>query len=150
MIKKVESDATDLIIYTDGVSRGNPGDAGIGVIIKDAGGKVIDEIGRYIGIATNNIAEYSALVAALKYAVRHKAGSMKIFSDSELMVKQMNGEYRVKDGDIAILFKEAQTLIERVKGQGSRVVITHILREENREADKLANRAVNLHFGMKK
>lgn len=146
MIKKVESDATDLIIYTDGVSRGNPGDAGIGIIIKDASGKVIDEIGRYIGIATNNIAEYSALIAALKYAVRHKAGSMKIFSDSELMVKQMNGEYRVKDGNIAILFKEAQELLKKI---GS-FTIRHIPREENREADKLANRAVNLHFGIKK
>ena len=66
------------------------------------------------------------------------------------MVKQMNGEYRVKNGDIAILFKEAQTFLKRVKGQGSRVVITHIPREENKEADKLANRAVNLHFGMEK
>ena len=146
----MESDAADLIIYTDGVSRGNPGDAGIGVILKDSSGKVVDEIGRYIGIATNNIAEYSALVAALKSALRHKAGCIKIFSDSELMVKQMNGEYRVKNGDIAILFKEAQTFLKRVKGQGSRVVITHIPREENKEADKLANRAVNLHFGMEK
>ena len=68
-----------MIIYTDGVSRGNPGDAGIGVILKDSSGKVVDEIGRYIGIATNNIAEYSALVAALKSALRHKAGCIKIF-----------------------------------------------------------------------
>ncbi len=147
-IKYIASQGTDLIIYTDGVSRGNPGDAGIGVILKDSSGKVIDEIGRYIGIATNNIAEYSALVAALKSAVKHKARSIEIFSDSELMVKQMNGEYRVKDGDIAVLFKEAQTFLKKVKGQGSRVVFTHIPREENKEADKLANKAVNLHFGM--
>ncbi len=142
----------NLIIYTDGVSRGNPGDAGIGVILKDSGGAVIDEIGKYIGTTTNNVAEYTALINALEYAVKHKAASADIFLDSELVVRQMNGIYRVKDENLAVLFNKAQLLIKKIrgKGQGSNVTLTHIPREKNKEADNLANKAVDLHFKSKR
>jgi len=141
----------NLIIYTDGVSRGNPGDAGIGVVLKDKNGAVVDEIGKYIGTTTNNVAEYTALINALEYAVKHKTVSADIFLDSELVVRQMNGVYRVKDENLALLFNKAQALIKkiRVKGQGSRVTLTHIPREKNKEADNLANKAVNLHLSKK-
>ncbi len=137
-----------MIIYTDGVSRGNPGDAGIGVLLKDSSGAVIDEIGKYIGATTNNVAEYTALLNALEYAVKHRAAIVDIFLDSELVVRQMNGVYRVKDENLAVLFNKAQALIKKIRGrgQGSRVTLTHIPREKNKEADNLANKAVNLHL----
>jgi len=136
----------NLIIYTDGVSRGNPGDAGIGVVFKDSKGAVIDEIGNYIGTTTNNVAEYTALINALEYAVKHKAASADIFLDSELVVRQMNGIYRVRDENLALLFNKAQTLINKIK----KVTLTHIPREKNKEADSLANKAVDLHFKQKR
>lgn len=136
----------NLIIYTDGVSRGNPGDAGIGVVFKDSKGAVIDEIGKYIGTTTNNVAEYTALINALEYAVKQKAASADIFLDSELVVRQMNGIYRVKDENLALLFNKAQMLIKKIK----KVTLTHIPREKNKEADNLANKAVDLHFKQKR
>ena len=136
----------NLIIYTDCVSMGNPGDAGIGVVLKDSKGAVIDEIGKYIGTTTNNVAEYTALINALEYAVKHKAASADIFLDSELVVRQMNGIYRVKDENLALLFNKAQTLIKKIK----KATLTHIPREKNKEADNLANRAVNMHFKSKR
>lgn len=136
----------NLIIYTDGVSRGNPGDAGIGVVFKDSKGAVINEIGKYIGTTTNNVAEYTALINALEYAVKHKAASADIFLDSELVVRQMNGIYRVKDENLALLFNKAQALIKKIK----KVTLTHVPREKNKEADNLANKAVDLHFRQKR
>lgn len=142
----------NLIIYIDGASRGNPGDAGIGVILKDKKGAAIDEIGKYIGTTTNNVAEYTALINALDYAVKHKAASVDIFSDSELVVRQINGIYKVKNENIAELFNKAQMLIKKIRGsgQGSRVTLTHIPREKNKEADNLANKAVNLYLKSEK
>jgi len=133
-------------VFTDGASRGNPGEAGFGVVIRDTGGKLLEEISGYLGQTTNNVAEYRALIAALKalskYVTGGKKGShpkIEIFSDSELMVRQVRGLYRVKSPGLLPLYQEAVSLLEGMKT----VTLTHIPRELNREADALANRAVD-------
>ena len=128
-----------LTIFTDGVARGNPGEGGFGVIIKDADGCVIEEVGGYIGITTNNIAEYTALLNALKTSLKYKAGKIVVYSDSELMVRQLNGIYKVKNEWLLPLYKEAKKLISNFGD----FIIEHIPREKNKEADALANRAVD-------
>ena len=99
-----------LVIYTDGASRGNPGHAGIGIVMKDENEKIVKEISDYIGETTNNIAEYTALVIALKTALEIYSEDVEVISDSELMVKQINGEYKVKNQGIKPLFEEATAL----------------------------------------
>ncbi len=128
-----------LTIYTDGVARGNPGEGGFGVVIKDADGSVIESVGGYIGITTNNIAEYTALLAALKTSLKYKASKVVVYSDSELMVRQLNGIYKVKNQGLLPLYKEAKDLTSRFLD----FIIEHIPREKNKEADALANRAVD-------
>ncbi|HOW42930.1 MAG TPA: ribonuclease HI family protein [Candidatus Omnitrophota bacterium] len=126
-----------LDIYIDGASKGNPGPSGIGVIIlKD--GQSIRTISRYIGTATNNIAEYSALIAALEESLLLKAEQLTIKSDSELLCRQLNRQYKVKSEHIRGLFEQATRLISGFK----HVSVCHIPREENAGADKLATRAV--------
>jgi ribonuclease HI len=125
--------------YTDGASRGNPGNAGIGVIFMDEKGDVIKEISEYIGQATNNIAEYTALLTALEEAVEMNIKLIEIISDSELMVKQMNGEYQVKNEGIKPLYKRACELLEEFE----KYSIRHVRREENKRADKLANLGID-------
>lgn len=127
-------------LYTDGCCRGNPGPAGIGVVIKDPRRKVLKELSEYIGEATNNIAEYSALIRGLEEAGILGAREITVFMDSELIVRQLNGEYRVKDDAMKELFRRA---LEVLKGFKS-FEIKHIDRSKNKEADKLANRAINL------
>ncbi|MBI5049078.1 MAG: ribonuclease HI family protein [Deltaproteobacteria bacterium] len=126
-------------IYVDGASRGNPGDAGIGVVIATGSGKTLKEIAKYLGKATNNVAEYQALIAALKEAKSLDVEAIKIFADSELMVKQIKGEYKVKSAGLLPLYKEAKGLLM----QFSRYDIIHINRERNTEADRLANQAID-------
>jgi ribonuclease HI len=126
-----------LIINTDGASRNNPGPAAIGVVIRDERGKTLIRISQSIGIATNNQAEYHAIIAALKKALELQASSVLLQADSELVVKQMNGGYRVKNADLKPLHAEAIALSRRF----STFNIKYIPREENVEADKLANRA---------
>ena len=129
----------DLItIKTDGAARGNPGPAGIGVVVLNSRGHILEEANKYIGEATNNVAEYNALLLGLILASDHKAGSVVFKLDSELLVKQLNGEYKVKNAALKSLFTEAKRLL----GQYQNVRIRHVPREENREADKLANDAI--------
>lgn len=129
----------NLIFYIDGASQGNPGPAGIGVVVCDKDGNVLENISEYLGENTNNIAEYSALIYALEEGLIRKAASIVINTDSELLVKQLNGEYKVKDEKIKRLFKNAQRLLKGYK----QVRVNHIERDKNKGADKLATKAVD-------
>ncbi len=126
-------------IYVDGASRGNPGLAGAGAVIKDGEGNVIKRIKRSLGITTNNIAEYRALILGLKGAKRLGLSRVKIFADSELVVKQLKGEYRVKNEGLKPLHSEARDLARGFEG----FTITYISRDKNAEADRLANKAID-------
>jgi ribonuclease HI len=132
MIKKA-------IIYTDGGSRGNPGPAGIGAVIYNEKKEKIAEISKYLGVKTNNQAEYQALIEALKKAKELKVDKVEAFLDSELIVKQLKGEYKVKNKDLASLFLEVYNL----KHSFSEISFKHIYREHNQEADRLANEAMD-------
>ena len=122
----------------DGGSRGNPGPAGYGVRISTDDGTVI-ELKEPLGIATNNIAEYNALLAALRWAIDHGLGALRVRSDSELLVRQMNGEYKVRNSGLLPLHQEARALARRI-GQ---VTFEHVRRELNKDADRLANEAMD-------
>lgn len=128
-----------LLIFTDGVARGNPGEGGFGAIIKGQDGKIIEEIGGYLGRTTNNYAEYSALIAALNASIKYNPDKVEIYSDSQLLVRQINGLYSVKSESLLPLFNEARRLISILRN----VIIFYIPREKNKEADVLANRAVD-------
>jgi ribonuclease HI len=125
--------------YIDGGARGNPGPAGYGVRIEDANGTLIEELHGGLGIATNNVAEYNGLLAALKWAVHHGHRSVEIRADSELLVKQMRGEYRVKNPGLQPLAARARLLI----GELADVTFRHVRRELNKEADRLSNRGMD-------
>jgi len=124
-----------VIICTDGASRGNPGSAAIGATIKDEQGKLIAHISQRIGQATNNQAEYRAVIAALEEATRLGAKQVKMNSDSQLVVKQINGEYRVKKAALKPLYQQVKRLQNLLDG----FTITYIPRQQNQEADNLAN-----------
>ncbi len=125
--------------YIDGGSRGNPGPAGYGVLLVDEHGTVVKELAESIGLATNNEAEYRGLIAALRCAAVEGHRSITIRSDSELLVRQMRGEYRVKSPGLKPLHDEAQSLVDSLE----RVVFEYVPRERNREADRLANLAMD-------
>lgn len=129
----------DYIVYTDGGARGNPGPAGIGIVIKDSTGKLIKEWGSKIGEATNNVAEYTALVEALKYLVTLKPNKVDCRLDSELVVKQMRREYKVKDADLQKLFIKVWNFAQQI----SKISFNHIPREQNKRADELVNEALD-------
>lgn len=126
-----------LFIHTDGACSGNPGPAGIGVVIKD-GDVIVKEVSRSIGIATNNIAEYTALVVALQEAMLLQAQEVDVKTDSELMYKQIIGEYKVKHENMLPLFEQVKSLIANFK----KFNIAHVRREFNKEADKLSTQAI--------
>jgi len=128
-----------ITIYSDGAARGNPGPAGAGAVLAAKDGRVVVEVCRYLGEMTNNQAEYRALLLALKEAKAIGAKSLEIFADSELMVKQIKGEYRVKNDGIRPLFAEIVKLLRAFGGY----TIEHIPRDENRHADRLANLAID-------
>ena len=128
-----------LVIFTDGAARGNPGPAAIGATIKDERGKLIAAISRRIGVTTNNQAEYRAVIAALEKAVSLGARQVELKADSELIVKQLNGRYRVKNKSLQPLYQKARQLIGTLDG----FTIAHIPRAKNREADELANKALD-------
>lgn len=131
---------SEMVIHTDGAARGNPGPAGAGAVIATADGKVVAEVCRYLGDGvTNNQAEYRALLLALEEAKRAGATRVAIHADSELMVKQVRGEYRVKNGGIKPLHAEAMALL---RGFGA-YTISYLPREQNRRADQLANLAID-------
>lgn len=135
-----------LIIYIDGASRGNPGRAGAGIWITNGEGKKISEVSRYLGHKTNNEAEYWALLLGLREAKRLGGEALQIFTDSELVERQIKGVYRVKDLDLKALHK---TVIENLKTFSS-FEIESIPREENKEADRLANQAIQRRIAKEK
>jgi len=128
------------VIFVDGASRGNPGPAAIGVTIKDERGELITFISRRIGRATNNQAEYRAIIAALEEATRLGAKQVDIKMDSELVVRQINGEYRVKKATLKPLYQQ----VKQLQGLLRDFTVTHIPRRQNFEADKLANKALDI------
>jgi dinuclear metal center YbgI/SA1388 family protein len=127
------------VLYTDGGARGNPGPAGIGARLLDAGGEVAEELADFIGRATNNVAEYQALIAGLEMALDHGVELLDVFLDSELVVRQVNGEYKVKDGGLKPLHEQACLLLSRFH----EVEVRHVRREQNAEADALVNQAID-------
>jgi len=128
-----------LIIHTDGGARGNPGPAAIGLVIKDAKNKVVFQEGKCIGETTNNQAEYQALVSALEHALKLGGTEVACYLDSELVVKQVRGEYKVKDASLAKQFLK----IHNLKTKFKILSFHHIARERNREADALVNQALD-------
>jgi len=132
---------TDLqaVLHTDGGARGNPGPAGIGVVLEDADGKVIGEIARGIGIATSNVAEYSALIAGLELALERGVSQIAIRVDSKLVAHQVRGEWKIKNDRLRALAVRARSLMERFESAS----IEHVPRELNAGADRLANQGMD-------
>ncbi len=128
-----------LEIHIDGGSRGNPGDAGFGVHVTTPEGAPVAGLYGYLGRATNNVAEYQALIHALRYAAKRGAKRVRIYSDSELVVRQVNGVYKVKHPAMVPLHRQAMALLQQFEGAR----VSHVRREQNREADRLANRALD-------
>ncbi len=128
----------ELTIYSDGASRNNPGEAGAGVYIMPTGGEPV-RIARYLGQTTNNIAEYTAAIIGLEYAVAKGATRVRLLADSELLVKQLNGQYRVKNEGLKPLHQKVKTLLEKIGA----TEVKYIPREQNKEADALANKAID-------
>jgi len=123
----------------DGGSRGNPGPAAYGVVVRDGKGDVVAQLKKYIGQNTNNVAEYFGLIAALDYAQTHGVRALRVESDSELMVKQMRGQYKVKSPDLKPLFERAKKMSQTLES----FRIDHVYREQNREADALVSLALD-------
>lgn len=132
-----------LVAHSDGGARGNPGPAGYGVAIQDQDGKKIAGLSEYLGHQTNNFAEYQGLIAALEYALRHGPRALRVVSDSELLVRQIKGIYKVKNPTLRDLYARAHDLIAQLEWFS----IEHALREHNREADRLANEAMDRGTG---
>ncbi|HWY99635.1 MAG TPA: ribonuclease HI family protein [Edaphobacter sp.] len=125
--------------HCDGGARGNPGPAGYGAVIQDDHGKILAELSEFLGMRTNNFAEYSGLLACLQYALDHHHPRLRVVSDSELMVKQIQGKYKVNSPDLRPLWQEARNRIARLEA----FEISHALRHKNKDADRLANQAMD-------
>jgi ribonuclease HI len=125
--------------HVDGGARGNPGPSGFGVSIQDPQGKPVAELSEYLGHHTNNYAEYQGLIASLRYAAENQITALKVVSDSELMVRQMKGIYKVRHPELRKLYDEAQQLVRKLKF----FEIRHAVREHNQTADRLANEAMD-------
>ena len=132
------TDAT-AILWSDGAARGNPGPAGIGAILKTPDGEVIAEVSDFLGHTTNNVAEYRALLAGLERAIEVGIQRIEVRADSELMIKQLRGQYRVKNAGLKPLYEQARQLLS----QFSNVKLSHVRREHNSEADRLANLGID-------
>jgi ribonuclease HI len=132
-----------LIAHSDGGARGNPGPAGYGVVIKDESGRKVAALSEYLGHQTNNFAEYQGLIAALEYAIKHGPKALKLISDSELLVRQIKGIYKVKNATLQDLHGRAKELIAQLNWFS----IGHAFREQNQEADQLANEAMDKGTG---
>ena len=140
LFSSVAETAADWVTaYIDGGARGNPGPAGYGIVITDGAGTTLAELSHFLGHRTNNYAEYSALIAALEWALGHGHRNVRVASDSELLVRQMKGIYKVKSPDLRPLYEAARTLTRKLE----RFELGHVLREKNRRADKLANQAMD-------
>jgi probable phosphoglycerate mutase len=133
-----------IVAYIDGGARGNPGPAGYGVRVETIDGAVVEELHGALGIATNNVAEYNGLLAALRWAVEHGERDVRIRSDSELLVRQMKGEYRIKHPGLQPLAARARLLMMEL----GRVTFEHVRREQNKEADRLSNVAMDESEGL--
>lgn len=129
----------EFFIHADGASRGNPGEAGVGAVIADDQGRTIKELKNFLGVATNNVAEYQAILMALRKALDLGAGSVLVYTDSELVARQLRGEYRVREEHLKDLHRQALELLS----QFGKYAIQVIPREENRRADQLANEAID-------
>ncbi len=129
----------EFFIQVDGASRGNPGEAGMGAVLADARGRTIKELKYFLGMATNNVAEYRAVILALQKALDLGAGRVTLHLDSELVARQLRGEYKVREAHLKTLHREALGLLNRF----SEYHIHHVPREENRRADQLANEAID-------
>ena len=143
-----ESDATPspsgwFTAHCDGGSRGNPGPAGYGAVIEDPQGHIVARLSEFLGIQTNNYAEYKGLLAVLAWAGQNSAGQLRVVSDSELMVKQMKGQYKVASPVLRPLWEEARRLARAL----DKFEISHTLRGGNKEADRLANEAMDRGMG---
>lgn len=129
-----------LILRTDGGARGNPGPAGIGVVVEDEKGNILEEHAKYLGVTTNNQAEYRAVILGLERALALGAASVEVVADSELLVRQANGEYKVKNPGLGQRYLEMKNLETRL---GGHVKYRHVRREYNKHADKLSNDAMD-------
>jgi len=132
-----------LVAHSDGGARGNPGPAGYGVVIQDQSGRKVAMLSEYLGHQTNNFAEYQGLIGALEYALKHGPKALKVISDSELLVRQIKGIYKVKNATLQDLHARAKQLISQLEW----FAIGHALREHNQEADRLANEAMDKGMG---
>jgi ribonuclease HI len=135
--------ANYLVAHSDGGARGNPGPAGYGVVIEDESGRRVAQLSEYLGHQTNNFAEYQGLIGALEYAIEHGPKALKLISDSELLVRQIKGIYKVKNPTLQDLHGRAKELIAQLEWFS----IGHALREHNQEADRLANAAMDKGMG---
>jgi ribonuclease HI len=128
-----------LNIYIDGAARGNPGPAGVGIVITGPSGSILKNIAKFIGTATNNVAEYTALIAGVEEARSLGARELVINTDSELLAKQLGGEYKIKNHALKELYSKAVNMLEAF----DEVMVNNIAREDNKGADKLANKAID-------
>jgi ribonuclease HI len=128
-----------LVAHIDGGARGNPGPAGYGVVIEDSEGQPVAELSEFLGIQTNNFAEYNGLLAALDFAITSRKPNLRVLSDSELMVKQIKGQYKVSSPMLKELYDRAKKMIAKLEWFS----IEHVRRERNKEADALANEAMD-------
>jgi len=129
--------------HCDGGARGNPGPAGFGAVVTGADGEVLAELSEFLGVQTNNVAEYSGLLASLDFALKHGHRRVRVVSDSELMVKQIQGKYKVKSPGLRPLYEQAKKKIAQLEG----FEIVHALRHKNKDADRLANMAMDKGMG---
>jgi ribonuclease HI len=139
MLKAKGKVLTEVVVFTDGASRGNPGPAASGAVLYSGSGEKVSEVSRYIGQATNNVAEYLGVIYGLQEAAFLGVKNVRLKTDSQLISRQLNGKYKVKDAGMKIFFDIAKNIFRYFES----IVIEEIPREENREADLMANRALD-------
>ena len=127
------------LVYSDGASRGNPGPAGYGAWVLNQDSGETTEVSGYLGVTTNNVAEYQGLLHGLQHALGHGAGTVEVRADSQLLIRQLEGRYQVRHPNLVPLYREAVSLLRRF----DRWTAVHVPREQNREADRLANRGID-------
>ena len=134
-----KGDKEGVSLFVDGASRGNPGPSGVGVVLRDGGNHTLKEFGKFIGETTNNVAEYTALIYGLQEALIQEVKKISVYTDSELLARQLQGKYKVKEPHLKTLHQQARYLIQGFNRFG----IHHLPRRNNRQADKLANEAID-------
>lgn len=134
------NNSSTFIVYTDGGSRGNPGPSGCGVFLSSQDGSIIEKKYKYIGVATNNIAEYTAVLLGVRRAIELGATCIDLRADSLLVIEQLSGNYRIKNAQLKEIYLEIQEMIQK---WGGKISFTHVRREQNTEADRLSNVAMD-------